>query len=660
MTDETKKAGTPDAKGDGSPVSIDPTAIEMIEVAESMGLSTVFSRAKTVKACSIGAEGACCKLCGMGPCRFTGPDKETKRGVCGSSLATVAARNFVRQVVAGAAAHSDHGRDAALTLKAVADGEVEGITVRDEVKLAKVAGYMGIDAAGKDVKTLAGLVADKALAQFGQQTGELVYTARAPKKRQELWRKYNVVPRGVDREIVQALHSTAPGTDQEYGHLLDAAVRSALGSGWGGSMLATDLQDILYGTPTPVRSAANLGVLKEDYVNLLIHGHEPMLSNVIVEIASTPEMKKLAESVGAKGINIAGICCTSNEALMRQGVPPAGNMLHQELAVLTGAVEAMVVDVQCIFQGLADVADAFHTLLITTSPKAKMAGDNVLHLEANEHRPTEAATEIVTRAIENFKNRGEVHIPKASEPLVAGFSHEYIRYMLGGKFRSSLRPLNDGVISGRIRGLAAVVGCSNARVPQDLAVTKVVRELLANDVLVVVTGCAAITSGKYGLLTPETMEFAGPGLKEICETVGIPPVLHLGSCVDNSRILTILSDVVEEGGLGEDISDLPAVGISPEWFSEKALEIATYVVASGGYVIFGGVGSPVGGSATVVEYMKSGWEERYGGKLEFIEQPDDIVNAALDHIDAKRAALKIDAPAERVLFDMDMRRELSV
>jgi carbon-monoxide dehydrogenase catalytic subunit len=370
-------------------------------------------------------------------------------------------------------------------------------------------------------------------------------------------------------------------------------------------------------------------------------------------------MQELAKSKGAAGINVAGICCTANEALMRQGVPPAGNMLHQELAVLTGAVEAMIVDVQCIFQGLADVASHFHTELISTSTKAKV-GEGGIHIEADEHHPRQAAEEIVRRAVENYDNRGETQIPKISEPLVAGFSHEYIRYMLGGKMRASFRPLNDNIINGRIRGLAAVVGCSNPRTLQDASVIHTVRELIANNVLVVVTGCAAITSGKYGLLSPETAEYAGEGLASVCETVGIPPVLHLGSCVDNSRILTILSEVVEEGGLGEDIAELPAVGISPEWFSEKALEIATYAVASGVHVIFGGVGSPVSGSPTVVEYMLSGWKERYGGKLEFLSDPQDIVNSTLDTIDAARAALKIDVPAERVLFDMDMRRELSV
>ncbi|PKQ16103.1 MAG: carbon-monoxide dehydrogenase catalytic subunit [Actinobacteria bacterium HGW-Actinobacteria-7] len=635
--------------------SIDPTAAEMLEIADECEISTVFSRSRSIKPCSTGSTGGCCKLCAMGPCRLIG---KHDRGVCGADRETIAARNFVRQVAAGAAAHSDHGRDVALTLHAIAHGEIEGVTIADTVKLAKVAGYMGIEVAGKDAMQLAGEVADCALAQFGQQTGELVYVGRAPQKRQDLWRKLGVVPRGIDREVVEALHRTHAGTDQNYQSLLDGAIKCSLASGWGGSMLATDLQDILYGTPTPVRSAANLGVLSDEKVNILIHGHEPLLASMIIDATSEPEMVELAKSLGATGINVAGICCTANESLMRKGVPPAGNMLHQELAILTGAVELMVVDVQCIFQGLTEVASHFHTKLVSSSPKARI-GDSE-QIVVDEHHPRDAARAIVRSAVENFANRKDVHIPNVSEPLIAGFSHEYIRYMLGGKMRASLTPLNENIVNGKIRGVAAVVGCSSPRAVQDYAVVNVVRELIANNVLVVVTGCAAITSGKHGLLTPETAEFAGESLHEVCEALGIPPVLHMGSCVDNSRILTVLADVAATGGLGDDIAGLPAVALSPEWFSEKALEIATYAVGSGAHVIFGGVGSPVANSPVVEEYMISGWTERYGGSLRFIQEPHDMVVATLDLIDGARKALKIDVAAERVLFDMDMRRELSV
>lgn len=620
--------------------------------------STVFSRVDEIKPCNIGGEGMCCRICAMGPCRLTGQNKEEKTGVCGATASTITARNFARAVAAGASAHSDHGRDACLALLATARGEAPGYEIKDEEKLKAVAGYLGISSEGKDKNKLGEEVALKALDNFGRQTGKLDYLDRAPAKRRDIWDKEGVAPRGIDREVVELLHRTSVGVDQDAKSILDATLRCALGSGWGGSMLATDIQDILFGTPKPIRSRANLGVLKNDAVNIVLHGHEPTLSEMIVAAASDPELVEYAKSKGASGINLAGICCTSNEVLMRHGVPPAGNVVQQELAIMTGAVDAMVVDVQCVFQALAKVAEKNHTLLITTSKKAHISGTE--HIEFDEHKPLETAKTIVRAAIDNYGNRREVFIPDISSPVVAGFSHEYIRYMLGGRFRASFRPLNDAIISGRIRGAAAIVGCNNPRVVHDESIITIARELIKNDVLVVVTGCAAIGAGKHGLLTPETMAQAGPGLAEICETVGIPPILHLGSCVDNTRILTILTEVVNEGGLGEDISELPAVGLCPEWFSEKALEIACYCAASGAYVIFGGVGSPAAGSSEVVNMMIEGWEERFGGKFEFESDTRAIIEKTLAHIEKKRQALGLDVEQERVLYDMDMRRELSV
>jgi carbon-monoxide dehydrogenase catalytic subunit len=620
------------------PRSIDPAAIQMLERAEFLGIQTAFVRAESMKPCPIGADGLCCKNCFMGPCRVV---KEGQTGVCGATIETITARNFARAVAAGSAAHSDHGRDLAFTLLAVAKGEAQGYKIRDPYKLLSVAGHMGVKTEGRKFEDIALDVANVAIAQFGQQKGELVYVKRAPKKRQELWRKLGLVPRGIDREVVEVLHRTHMGDDQDPEHILDAALRTSLSDGWGGSMIGTDLSDILFGTPSPIVSRVNLGVLREDAVNIVVHGHEPTLSEMILTATHDPELLEYARSKGADGINLCGICCTSNETLVRQGVPSAGNFLHQELALITGAVEAMVVDVQCIMQALPDVASNFHTQIITTSPKVQISG--ATHIEFDEHRALDIARQIVRMAIDNFPNRGEVKIPRVSEDVVPGFSHEYINYMLGGTYRGSLRPLNDAIMAGRIRGAAADVGCNNPRVTQDASHHYVVTELLKNDVLVVETGCGAIASGKYGFLLGEAaLEYAGPGLREVCEATGMPPVLHMGSCVDNSRILTVLSQMASEGGLGDDIADIPAVGLAPEWMSEKALAIASYVAASGGYVIMG-IDNPVEGSEVVTKILSQGWEARVGGKIDFVEDPVDMVNRTLAHIDKKRTALKLPA-----------------
>ncbi|MGA9191329.1 MAG: anaerobic carbon-monoxide dehydrogenase catalytic subunit [Anaerolineales bacterium] len=614
--------------------SRDQSAVELLEFALEGGYETAFSRADAMAACPIGKDGLCCRACSMGPCRLV---KEGQTGVCGATISTVVARNFARMVAAGAAAHSDHGRDLAYTLLAAARGEAPDYEVRDPGKLREVATYLGVDGLDRPINELAEDVARAALAEFGKPEGEVIYLQRAPEKRQKIWKELGIGPRNIDREIVETLHRTHMGNDQDAEHILNQALRTALGDGWGGSMLGTDLSDILFGTPAPVVSQANLGVLKDDEVNIVIHGHEPSLSEMIVAASQDPEMLEYAASKGAKGINLSGICCTANETLMRQGVSLAGNFLQQELAILTGAVEAMVVDIQCIMQALVPLAAEFHTEIITTSPKTKITG--ATHIEFDEHHAMEIAKEIIKRAIDRYPDRQATRIPDSVSDLVPGFSHEYIEYALGGAYRGSFRPLNDAIISGRIRGVVANIGCNNPRVMHDALHQDVVAEFLRNDILVVETGCGAIACAKAGLLVPEAaFEHAGPGLREVCEAVGMPPVLHMGSCVDNSRILTVLSQMATESGLGDDISDIPAVGMAPEWMSEKAISIATYAVASGAYVIMGHE-SPVEGSEEVTRLITDGWEEKVGGRLEFINSVEDIVKATLDHIDKKREEL---------------------
>jgi len=599
----------------------------------------------------------------MGPCRVPLPkgreetpeEKQKRRGICGATAETIAARNFIRMVAGGAAAHSDHGRGVAELFLAVAKGEAPGYEIRDEQKLLQVALDWDVEIGDRSNNEIAIDIGEKALAEFGKQEGELITLRKAPLKRQELWRREGVAPRGIDREIVEIMHRTHIGVDQDYKNLLKQGVRASIGDGWGGSMIATELQDILFGTPAPVLGKADLGVLEEDKVNLVIHGHEPLLSEMIVAVAQEPAMIELAKSKGANGINLAGMCCTANEILMRHGVPLAGNFLQQELAIVTGAVDAMVVDVQCIMQALVGLAENFHTQIITTSPKVKIKG--ATHIEFDEHKALTIAKNILKEAIDNYKNRGETKIPDVREDLIPGFSHEYINYMLGGTFRSSYTPLNENIINGRIRGVAGVVGCTNPRVKHDWVHVEMVKELIKNDVLVVQTGCSQIALAKAGLYKPEAAHLAGPGLREVCEAVGMPPVLGVGSCVDNSRILMAATAVVKDGGLGDDISDLPAAGAALEWMSEKAISIGQYFVASGVYTVFG-VTWPTLGSEEVTKMLFEGFDEIFKGKWAFELDPVKAAGMMIEHIDKKRKALGIDKARERVLYDMEMRRGL--
>jgi len=630
---------------------------ELKEKAKKENIDLAWERLKKQQPqCGFGILGICCRNCAMGPCRINPFDEDPQYGVCGADADTIAARNFIRMVAGGAAAHSDHGRGVAETLLALANGETKDYKAKDEFKLLSLALDFGINVENKDIKEILREVAKRALEEFGKQEGEIIYLKKAPLKRQKIWKDLGIAPRGIDREIVEIMHRTHMGVDHDPEHLLMQGMKASLGDGWGGSMLATDLQDILFGIPEPILGEANLGTLSKDKVNIVVHGHEPLLSEIILSAAESPEMKQLAESKGAKGINIVGMCCTGLELLMRHGVPIAGNFLQQELAIVTGAVEAVVVDIQCIMPSLTNVAQCYHTKIISTSPIAKFPG--AIHIEFNEKEAMEKAKEIIKIAIENFPNRPEeVNIPDEKIEHISGFSYETINYLLGGRFRASVRPLNENIINGRIRGVAGVVGCNNPKVKHDWVHVELVKELIKNDVLVLQTGCSAIACAKAGLMLPEAAKFAGDGLKEICETVGIPPVLNLGSCVDNSRILIAASAMVKEGGLGDDISELPVAGAAPEWMSEKAISIGQYFVASGVFTVFG-VTWPTLGAKKATEILFSKMEELVGGKWAYEPDPYKAAKLIIKHIDKKRKALGIDKARERILYDMAMRREL--
>lgn len=613
--------------------SIDPATQAMLAQAEKLEIKTVWDRFDAMQPqCGFGELGLCCRNCNMGPCRISPFDEGPKQGICGATADTIVARNLVRMIAAGSAAHSDHGRDVAHTLLLTAQGKAGGYQITDEAKLRRVAAEYGIEMDSKPKEQLAEEVARAALAEFGSQEDGLRFAKRAPTKRQALWERTGIEPRGIDREVVESMHRTHMGVDNDPTNLILHGLRTGLADGWGGSMIATELSDVLFGTPTPKKVIANLGVLKEDEVNLIVHGHEPLLSEMIVAAAQDPELVALAKKYGAKGINVAGMCCTGNEVLMRHGIPLAGNFMQQELAIMTGAVEAMIVDVQCIMPSLSDVASCFHTKFISTSPKGRFPG--ATHIEFHEERGLDIAKEIVRVAVENFRFRKPnlVFIPNEKSEGIAGFSVEAIVAALGG----SVDPLLGALKSGAIKGIAAVVGCNNPKIQHDYGHIKLAKELIRRDILVVSTGCNAIACAKAGLLAPEAAELAGDGLKGVCKALGVPPVLHMGSCVDISRILVTCAAAAN--ALGVDISDLPVAGAAPEWMSEKAVSIGAYVVASGIFTVLGTV-PPVLGSKNVVELLTQTAEQVVGGK--FAVEPDPFKAADLieNHINEKRAAL---------------------
>ena len=613
----------------------------LLETGQKVGADSWQARAKSqTPHCKFGETGVCCRFCTMGPCRIT---PKAPRGICGCDVHGIVARNFLSFTAGGAATHSDHGREICHTLyQAKPDGAYQ---VKDPEKLKRIAVEWGVETEGKDIYDLAHEMAELALLEYGKPFGVQRWLKRAPEHTQKLWHDAGIEPRAIDREVATALHMTHMGNSSLPEALIRQSLRTGLADGWGGSMCGTEFSDVLFGTPKPVETTANIGVMEEDMVNIVVHGHDPSLSEMIVLYSQDPEMLELAKAHGAKGINICGVCCTANEVTMRHGIPMAGNFLQQENVVLTGACEAIVVDVQCIFPALGPLSKCFHTKFITTSDICRMPDSDFIHFTAET--AAENAKAIVKMAIENFDNRKPelVHIPKLKTKAVVGYSLEAIKKCLDGVTNSQVdvtgttKPLVDCVKSGVLRGAVAMVGCNNPKVRPDTAHIELMKKLIANDIIVVVSGCSAQAAAKAGLMSKEAKELCGDGLKRVCELVDIPPVLHMGSCVDISRMMILASDIAKDSGWN--ISQIPLLGCAPEWMSQKAVSIGNYVVATG-IDTFLGVDPYTSGSDEVNRYLQGEgvreWvEANYTVELDIDKMGDMMIEA----IEKKREALGI-------------------
>ena len=614
----------------------------LLETGRQVGADSWQQRVKNqTPHCKFGEEGICCRICSMGPCRIT---PKAPRGICGCDVHGIVARNYLRFTAGGSATHSDHGREICHTLYQTREGG--NYTVKDPAKLKRIAGEWGVETEGKDIYDLAHEIAEMALMEYGKPFGTQRWLSRAPEHTRKLWHDAGIEPRAIDREVSQSLHMTHMGCSSLPEALIRQSLRAGLSDGWGGSMCGTEFSDVLFGTPKPVDTTANLGVMEKDMVNIVVHGHDPSLSEMIVFYAQDPEMIALAKEQGAKGINICGVCCTANEVAMRHGIPMAGNFLQQENVVLTGACEAIVVDVQCIFPALGPLSKCFHTKFITTSPVARMPDSDFIEFHAEN--AGENAKAIVKMAVENFKNRDQdrVFIPDMKIEATVGYSVEAIKKCLDGVTNTQVdvtgttKPLVECVKSGVLRGAVAMVGCNNPKVRPDTAHIELMKKLIANDIIVVVSGCSAQAAAKAGLLSKEAKELCGDGLKRVCELVDIPPILHMGSCVDISRMMILASDIAKDSGWN--ISQIPLVGCAPEWMSEKAVSIGNYVVATG-IDTFLGVDPYTKGSTEVTELLQGehgikDWvEAKYTVELDIDKLGDKMIQA----IEDKRAALGI-------------------
>ena len=615
----------------------------LLETAQKVGADTWQQRVKNqTPHCGFGESGTCCRICSMGPCRIT---KKSPRGICGCDVHGIVGRNFLMFTAGGAATHSDHGREIMHTLYQTHEGG--NYQVKDPEKLIRIAKEWGVETEGKDIYDLAHEMAEIGLLEYGKPFGTQRFLKRAPEHTQKLWADAGIEPRAIDREVSTAMHMTHMGCSSLPEALVHQALRAGLSDGWGGSMMGTEFSDVMFGTPKPIDTTANIGVMEKDNVNIVVHGHDPSLSEMIVYYANDPEMIAYAKSMGAKGITVSGVCCTSNEVAMRHGIPMAGNYLNQENVVLTGACEAIVVDVQCIFPALGPLSKCFHTKFITTSPIARIPDSEFIQFSAKT--AGDNAKAIVKMAIENFKNRKPelVNIPNLKQNARVGYSVEAIVKVLDGVANSQVdefgttKPLLECVTSGVLRGAVAMVGCNNPKVRPDSAHIGLMKKMLENDIIVITTGCAAQAAAKAGLMDPvKAKEYCGDGLKRVCELAGIPPVLHMGSCVDISRMLILAAELSKDSGIP--ISQLPVVGCAPEWMSEKAVSIGNYVVATG-IETFLGVDPYVKGSTEICELLtgEHGVKDWVEAKYVVDTDIDSLGDKMIECIEAKRAALGI-------------------
>jgi carbon-monoxide dehydrogenase catalytic subunit len=590
--------------------------------------------------CGFGELGVCCRHCLMGPCQVAVYGDGPKEGICGAKAYTLVARWIVRMAVGGCSSHSDHGRHVAHVLREVSKGKAPAYSIKDAGKLHAVAKKVGIPTEGRDDLEIAGDMADAMLEEFGRQDGTPLKWATnfLTEKRIKKFTQLGVLPSNISNTVVEAMHRTAMGVDADPVPLIFLGIKVAI-SDFAGMHLSTDVSDILFGTPRYNRTYANMGALDISKVNIAVHGHNPVLPEVMLDVMD--ELEGEAKEAGATGFNLVGICCTGNEILMRRGIPIAGNMSSQEMIVHTGALDALVFDMQCIIPGIADAIHDHHTKLISTSDVARIPTDT--HIEFHPETATEDAKKIVRMAIESYLNRGDeqMNIPGEKADVIAGISTEEILDVLSTVDADNpVGVLNDAIKSGELKGVVLLAGCNNQKQPHDITHLEFVKELAKNDVLMVATGCVAIAGAKEGYMAASSRdEYAGPGLKAFLERISkasgkeMPVIWHMGSCVDNTRAADLATLMAED--LDVDIHRIPFGAGAPEAMHEKAVSIGTWCVAIG-WPTYVGVQPYIYGSPMITEIATTTAKDVYGGFFIFDTDPIAGAHAILEELEYRK------------------------
>ena len=621
----------------------DPAVREMILRQNQLGFDTTFDRFDSQQPqCGFGMAGICCKICNMGPCKIT---SKSPKGVCGADADLIVARNLLRSAAAGAAQHGMHGREVILSLKWAAEGKLD-LPILGQQKIKDTAKAFGIKTERRSIKKIASELADVLLEDMSRTVpGDYkIIEALGSEERKKVWKELDIIPISAYHEVFEAYHKTGVGTDGDWKSIMQQFLRCGLAFTYSGVVSTSIATDGLFGVGDRVTSKVNIGALKKGYVNIAVHGHLPTLVSEIVRVGQEEKFINLAKEAGAKGIRFYGICCSGLSAMYRYaGVIPLSNAVSAELVLGTGALDLWIADVQDVFPSIMEVAKCFRTTVVTTSESARLPGAERFeydHHHSNIGETRELAEKIVLRGIESFKDRQgiPVYIPPYEVDAEVGFSPEYVH-----KHYGSMKPLYEAVKEGKILGIVNIVGCNNPKVVYEKCVIDVANALLRNNILILTNGCASFPLMKMGYCNVSGQEHAGESLKEFLGD--LPPVWHVGECIDNTKSSGIFAGVAGEAG--KPLYEMPFAFSSPEWSNEKGIDAAL------GFRLMGinsyhCVEAQIHGSKNVIEFLKQGTKELLGSVMVVDTNPDSLGEKIVADIIEKRKALGWAVPDEIV------------
>lgn len=624
-------------KHDSQRQAQNPAAAEMIRHLDEAGIDTVLDRLESQNPqCGFGLRGTCCRMCQWGPCRIS---EKSPRGVCGRDMALVTMANLLRAVAAGASAQTMHAREMALSLDAIAHGKI-ALEIKDAGRLRDAAQALNVAVPWTNAADLPGLVAHAILDDLGRLTeGRMRTLGFAPHEQRQLWEEAGVAPRSTALEVLEALHMTTLGGCSDPEELFRQAIRTALAHAYSALVPSSVMSDILFGVPEPRIAEVNFGVLKPDHVNVLVHGHSAIMLEKVLAALASDEIQALARQYGAEGIVVGGMCCTGHESLARYGIPTVTGAMGQELVIGTGAIDAVVVDMQCLLPGMQAVAQCFGTQIVTTCNSNRIPGAAHIPFDAEKPETLEAdALRVARISVEAFaqRDRSSMHIPAHTTTVSVGHTRESIMKSFG-----SVRRIVEKLRSGEIRGVVAMVGCTTPKIAWETGHVTIARELVRNGVLVLTSGCSSHALLNAGLCSLDAAKDAPVGLRTACEEAGVPPVLAIGSCADNTRIIQVFAQLANHAQ--EDLRDMPFVVSGPELAHEKTMGQVIAMLAHGITAVVGltpqlpipADGSP-GSEAIADHFSGAGLQELLGSRLLVCPDPQDAVSAILGVLDAKQ------------------------